>query len=76
MVRYKSVLDLLTNKSTINGAIPEPTRAHIDEAPTAIFLTLVGTNSADIKNTTLNAGDMNNFPIVFNVRFNHTISEK
>ena len=59
----------------MNGAIPDPTLAHIEEVPTATFRTDVGTSSAEYMNTTLKPGEMKKRPMADSVRLIHTNSE-
>ena len=42
----------------------DPTRAKVDAAPTATFLTEVGNNSAVYKYAMANVIDIKNFPII------------
>ena len=58
----------------MKGAKAEPIRAHIEDVPTAMFLTPVGTSSAEQMYATAKAAELKNFPTVASVMFTHTIS--
>ena len=53
----------------------DPILAHIDEVPTATFLTLVGTSSAEYMNTTVNPCAIKNLPNDIIVKFSSQSSE-
>lgn len=58
----------------MKGAIAEPILAHTEEVPTAMFLTPVGTNSAEYMYDTAKAAELKNLPTVASVVLTQTMS--
>lgn len=69
-----SVPNTLTMRSTTKGAKAEPILAHKEDIPIAMFLTTVGTSSAEYMYATPKAAELKNLPNVVSVTLSQTMS--